>query len=309
MWSVDGSNNYSSGVARDTITSSVPVVSNVTFINNISTTGYVDIYYDITDAEQNQVTISMEVSNDGGTTYNYSDTLVTGDIGSGISVGNGKHIIWDFDREHNGVFGSNFKIKIIADNNLGNQIYYAGKIYNTVTIGTQIWLQENLDVGTMINGISDQTNNAALEKYCYNDDPANCTTYGGLYQWGEAMQYVTTEGAKGICPTGWHIPDTTEFRALSITVLGDGNLLKAVGQGESNGAGTNISGFSAVVGGSRGLDGTFSNLTVTAYIWSSTPGTADPTIDNFFILHGWNSDALLSFGYKNYGFSVRCLKN
>src|ERR1035441_9850769 len=77
---------------------------------------------------------------------------------------------------------------------------YAGKTYNTVAIGDQCWLKENLDIGTMINSINggtngdgNQTNNGTIEKYCYNDDPANCTKYGGLYQWNEAMQYVTTE--------------------------------------------------------------------------------------------------------------------
>ena len=54
--------------------------------------GIVDIYYDVTDAVQNSFTISMEVSNDGGLTYNYSCTQVSGDIGVGISKGTGKHI-------------------------------------------------------------------------------------------------------------------------------------------------------------------------------------------------------------------------
>src|ERR1035437_2197706 len=96
---------------------------------------------------------------------------------------------------------------------------YAGKTYNTVSIGDQCWLKENLDVGTMINGIDTSKNNGIIEKYCYNNDTTNCTTYGALYQWDEAMQYVTTSGAQGICPTGWHIPDSAEFTALSTIFL------------------------------------------------------------------------------------------
>lgn len=75
-----------------------------------------------------------------------------------------------------------------------------GQTYNTVLIGTQCWMAENLNIGTMINGSSDQTDNATIEKYCYNNKTANCDTYGGLYQWTEMMQYVMTEGAQGICP-------------------------------------------------------------------------------------------------------------
>src|ERR1039458_6531122 len=66
---------------------------------------------------------------------------------------------------------------------------YSGKTYNTVAIGDQCFLRENLDVGTRINGLDTAKNNGIIDKHCYNDDPANCTTYGGLYQWAEAVQY------------------------------------------------------------------------------------------------------------------------
>src|SRR5664280_2936541 len=134
---------------------------------------------------------------------------------------------------------------------------YGGKTYNTVQIGTQCWLKENLDVGTMIHGIDTAKNNGIIEKYCFNDDPATCTAYGGLYQWNEAMQYVTTEGTKGICPSGWHIPTNAEFQTLGTTVSNDGNALKAVGQG---GTSTNTSGFSALLAGYRVYEGYFGNL-------------------------------------------------
>lgn len=61
-------------------------------------------------------------------------------------------------------------------------------------------MKENLNVGTMIQSSSDQSNNSIIEKYCYNNDTANCSMYGGFYQWDEAMQYVATAGARGICP-------------------------------------------------------------------------------------------------------------
>ena len=69
-----------------------------------------------------------------------------------------------------------------------------GKSYKTVQIGTQCWMAQNLNIGTKILGNADQTNNNIIDKYCYGDDDANCNIYGGLYQWNEAMQYLTTEG-------------------------------------------------------------------------------------------------------------------
>jgi uncharacterized protein (TIGR02145 family) len=183
-----------------------------------------------------------------------------------------------------------------------------GKVYNTVLIGNQCWLRENLDIGTRINGSQPQANNSTIEKYCYNDNPANCNTYGGLYQWNEAMQYVTNQGAKGICPTGWHIPTLTEFMTLGGAVVGDGNALKAVLQGTGGGAGTNTSGFSALLAGDRYDDGYFESIGYEAYFWSSTeydaPGASNLNLyyDDNIIYLGLNDD-------KEYGFSVRCLKD
>jgi hypothetical protein len=112
----------------------------------------------------------------------------------------------------------------------GQAVTYAGEIYPTVQIGTQCWFQKNVNAGTMVLGANDQTNNGILEKYCYNNDTANCTIYGGLYQWAEAVQYQNgasnttspspafTGNVQGICPTGWHVPSDGEWRSLEITL-------------------------------------------------------------------------------------------
>jgi hypothetical protein len=100
-------------------------------------------------------------------------------------------------------------------------VTYESKTYNTVQIGDQCWFRENLNVGTKINSTSSgyqQTDNGVLEKYCYNNEESNCDTYGGLYEWTEAMQYVTTEGTQGICPSGWHIPSKGEWQTLQTYV-------------------------------------------------------------------------------------------
>ena len=65
-------------------------------------------------------------------------------------------------------------------------ISYEGVDYPLVTIGTQTWLQKNLNVGTRIDSTDSQTDNSTVEKYCYGNDPVNCDTYGGMYRWDEA---------------------------------------------------------------------------------------------------------------------------
>ncbi len=92
--------------------------------------------------------------------------------------------------------------------------------YPTVQIGTQCWFKKNLNIGTMVTTTisleshSDCSNNGIIEKYCLANNPSNCDIYGGLYDWNEMMQYDTTPGIQGICPTGWHIPTDTEWCTL-----------------------------------------------------------------------------------------------
>jgi uncharacterized protein (TIGR02145 family) len=188
-------------------------------------------------------------------------------------------------------------------------VEYAGKTYHTVQVGSQCWLKENLDVGTMINVSSNQANNSITEKYCYDNDSMKCKIYGGYYQWDEVMQYSVTEGAQGICPTGWHVPTYAEFQTCSTTVSGDGNALKVLGVGSWYGEGTNTSGFSAVIAGD-GYNGVFENLYTLTSFWSSTRGPepyADYPYD--FSLYYDYSDISIGYHDKLYGFSVRCVKN
>jgi uncharacterized protein (TIGR02145 family) len=194
-----------------------------------------------------------------------------------------------------------------SDYETDSTITYSEKIYHKVKIGTQTWLKENLDVGVMIHGKDLAKNNGIIEKYCYNDSIANCDKYGGLYQWNEAMQYVTTQGTQGICPTGWHIPTFAELQTLDSLENQDGNSLKAVGQGTGPGAGTNTSGFSVLLAGFRQYNGTLGGLGNITGIWSSTEnGSA-----NAYYVYLWGGVSDISFSLidKGYGFSVRCVKD
>ncbi|MFC2083870.1 FISUMP domain-containing protein [Bacteroidota bacterium] len=192
-------------------------------------------------------------------------------------------------------------------------ISYVGKTYNTVLIGDQCWLRENLDIGTMIDSLADATDNGIIEKYCYGNDPSNCETYGGLYAWDEAMQYSTTPGAQGICPDNWHIPTLAEFDTLIKSVNDDGNALKEVNQGLGEGRGTDTSGFSALMAGrrdySRDYYGYFYYLGYRTYFWSSSEHGTDP--DRASTMSLFTSDSIIYFtsSYKYNGFSVRCVKD
>jgi uncharacterized protein (TIGR02145 family) len=192
----------------------------------------------------------------------------------------------------------------------GDLVELMGKLYNSIQIGNQCWLKENLDAGVMIAGSDTSEDNGIIEKYCYGDDTTNCNVYGGLYQWDEAMQYTTIEGARGICPTGWHIPTYAEFQILCDSVDWDGNSLKAIGQGTSSGAGTNTSGFSALLGGVRSTDGYFNMLSNQARFWISTEFSPLLAL-NMSLYHNYITIGLYDYsGYaKKYGFSVRCLKD
>ncbi|MFH1159676.1 MAG: FISUMP domain-containing protein [bacterium] len=185
--------------------------------------------------------------------------------------------------------------------------------YHTVMIGTQCWFAQNLNIGIKINGTVNQTNNGTIEKYCYNDVEWNCDVYGGLYQWDEMMQYVTTPGTQGICPTGWHLPTDAEWTILT-TYLGGvsvaGGKMKETGTthwASPNTGATNISGFTALPGGYRYNYGDFGHLTLDAYFWSSSQDGAATAWQRG--LANTNEGVSRYSWLKVYGFSARCVKD
>lgn len=186
-------------------------------------------------------------------------------------------------------------------------VEYEGKTYNTVQIGKQCWLKENLNVGTMIPGMQNAQQGNGPEKYCYNDNETNCDTDGGLYQWDELMSYSTTEGARGICPHGWHVPTKEEFHTLRVTAGWVGNELKAKGQGYGDGAGTDRTGFSAQLTGYRAADGGFADKGERTLFFTSKQYGDDKAWRVRLLDNDYSVDE--SSNYKNLGFSVRCIKD
>lgn len=188
-----------------------------------------------------------------------------------------------------------------------------GKKYGTVQIGTQCWMTQNLNLGTMIPGTGDQANNGIIEKYCYDNLEINCTTYGALYQWTEMMQYTSVQKAQGICPGNFHIPSDGEWSVLVTFLGGDsvaGGKLKETGflyWNSPNTGASNETGFSALGAGNRIGSGTFLNYNTESKIWSSTyHNTNSAWFRNLYNTNPW---IFQNNHGKNNGLSVRCLKN
>jgi uncharacterized protein (TIGR02145 family) len=185
------------------------------------------------------------------------------------------------------------------------------KSYNTVQIGEQCWMSQNLNIGTRIEAGGSQGNNSIFEKYCYDNSESNCDIYGGLYQWYEMMQYSFTPGIKGICPTNWHLPTNAEWTIL-ITFLGgentSGGKMKETGTthwATPNTGATNSSGFSALPGSFCFSGGNFGNAGFSAYFWSST-GYSEASVRYIYYDNAWvNSGSMNNWT----SLSVRCLKD
>lgn len=181
---------------------------------------------------------------------------------------------------------------------------YGGKKYNTVLIGNQCWMKENLDIGVLIKNDQISSDNHIFEKYCYNDDKSYCDTYGGLYRWNEAMNYSQSgEIIQGICPEGWHLPSVVEFKTfLNFTGYPFQNLMQ-IGQAD----GKNTFGFSALLTGVIGIGNSgYSHLGINGYLWSSN----DYGGEAYFLFMGkYDKNVYTKTDNKGYGLSVRCIKN
>ena len=198
-----------------------------------------------------------------------------------------------------------------------------GKVYGTVQIGSQCWMKENINVGTRINGGTNQTDNSIIEKYCYNNSEDSCDVYGGLYQFGEALNYVHVDGTQGICPDGWHVPSDNDWKTME-EYLGmapgelnntgwrgtdQGNQLKETGTShwDSDSGATNSSGFTALPAGYYDFDdASFNKLGGGNDIWTSSSDGPDPYFRH--LIHS-NTKIYRSFDNESYGRSVRCVKD
>ena len=206
-----------------------------------------------------------------------------------------------------------------------------GNIYNTVQIGNQCWMKENLKTttynnGTQIPNITNGTNwgNLITGAYAwYNNESTWKDLYGAMYNW-----YAIVD-TNGLCPAGWHVPTNDEWIALTDFIGGidtpNGNKLKSCRQvnspqggdcnttehprwNESNQHGTDDYGFSGLPGGGRSYDeGEFLFIGKYVFWWSSTSYT--PDFSWIRTLSSEEGNMNESFSRLQAGLSVRCIKD
>ena len=209
---------------------------------------------------------------------------------------------------------------------------YDNNSYQTIKIGNQIWMAENLKTTHYANGteITLVENNTAWEAlsytdkaYCYYDNSVtNKDTYGGLYTWSASMDGASTSstnpsGIQGACPDGWHLPSDAEWDELInfLTNNGysgnEGFVLKSSSGWYNDGNGNNSTGFNALPSGVRGQDGSFhSSLEFNTEFWSTTSQFVSSVAYTRFLSYNISTINRYTVNrYKDRGLSVRCLKN
>ena len=185
---------------------------------------------------------------------------------------------------------------------------FDGNTYNTVTIGTQIWFQENLrsthySDGTIIPGAVTYENNESL-----------ASTYGRLYTWNAAMKNSTQQMAQGACPDGWHVASAEEWLTLENYLGGStvaGGKMKTTTNWKSPNTGaSNSSKLSVLPGGEYDAHyspNVFRLFSEYAVIWTSTEINSEKAREKYLTFE--SARCFIYDWYKVMKYSVRCIKN
>jgi len=188
---------------------------------------------------------------------------------------------------------------------------YDGNVYQTIQIGSQLWMKENLKSlhyadGTNISGV-----------YTYMNNEIYVTPYGRLYTWDAAMNNSINPSTQGVCPAGWHLPSGDEVQIL-IDYLGGfylaGGKLKQEGYtywNEPNTGADNSSGFTALPSGYGTPNNLYGSLGDLAFLWTSSQ---NGTYKWLYILHKDDSYCGIMYNHisncdKEKRYAVRCIKN
>ena len=204
------------------------------------------------------------------------------------------------------------------------------KTYKTVKIGSQIWMAQNLNYSDSV-----QTPSLKGRSWCHNNSADTCAKYGPFYSWaaaidsvalydggrgidcGHGKECVLPDKVRGICPSGWHLPDSVEWSALLVEVGGKktaGVALKSktgwkVRSDGSSGNGSDLYGFSVQPMGSwsTNYNGFHSGFGRDALFWSATQ--SGPGGSFGLVVQSEGDIVYLSWYSSDAGYSIRCLKD
>ncbi len=208
----------------------------------------------------------------------------------------------------------------------GDPLEYQGYDYETVQLHDQCWFAENLrsenyDNGDAIpSGLGDSewstTNSGAVAVYgedtgCYNYSPDidACDPAQSLEEYGRLYNWHAVDDARGLCPSGWHVPTDGEWTVMTDFLGGvsvAGVKMKTTYGWASNSNGTNSSGFSGLPGGDRSLDGNFFMAGHVGYWWSSSPNGSGAWDRALYFLSGVVGR---NGNFQRGGLSVRCVRD
>ena len=209
----------------------------------------------------------------------------------------------------------------------GDPINYQGYDYATVLIGEQCWFAENLRSENYMNGDSipaglnsaewSNTLTGAAAVYgegsstCYDFSPDGeaCDEAWSLSEYGRLYNWYAVDDARGLCPSGWHVPTDGEWTVLTDHLGGAevaGGHMKTTYGWQYGGNSTNLSGFSGLPGGSRNLNGYFLGGGYQVFWWSSSAAGGDAWARNLS-----TEDEIVYRDPRNprQGFSVRCIQD
>jgi uncharacterized protein (TIGR02145 family) len=240
---------------------------------------------------QYPVSISLFYSEDGGENFIGPLSSVTGNVGGNVKPGINKRISWDVLSDVNFILGEKITFKVVASKGFSvpSVEVIEGIQYKIISIGDQIWMAENLK-------------KAYGDTYwCYNNSNQYCEKYGFLYTW---------DNSRKVCPAGWKLPSETDWNALIDFLGGDniagGRLKSLVEWSNQNVDATNESNFSSIPGGYRLDNGSYHFIGRSAFYWVSDE--FDSQNGKYISLSGTHGQIIRNNAKKNFGFSVRCIK-
>ena len=200
---------------------------------------------------------------------------------------------------------------------IGTVTDFEGNLYKWVRIGDQVWMAKNLRAtkysdGTAIPNVTEWSN-PTTPAYCWYDDDSTTYSdpYGALYNW-YAVDTVST-GERNLCPAGWHVPADAEWTTLTNFLGGTGVAGGKLKETDTkhwispNTGATNETGFTALPGGLCLNIGGGENIGRDGRWWSATENAWEEAW--FLSLFNSSNSSELHYFFKDFGFSVRCLRD